>query len=208
MLLVNGNGVEVNEVGNFVAGVRFDRSVLFTDYYKEQRSFEEVSSYITDNMADSAIDTAYESKRRFSKIFEDTFGESKDDDLLWKEAFDEFHGRYGDVISVDSVPDEEFGNTLSMIDVIKSGKWLPHLSLSPGYYKLDKFTEHTDPFLIELGLSVCEAYRAVMVEILDKPEEAYGDNPVTGGTIEELSVRYHSDVLELSRQIERLKSFL
>ena len=148
LFFTNGNGIEFVD-GNPAAGVSFYRSVPYSEYYKDQISFDDLMEHYNDRMREYDIEKEFKSIREMSETME--MDSSEEDD--WAEALKNINEKFDDLVLIDSASDEDLFSADYFRTLILDKEYIPVLSLSTDFYKLEEFNENTEkkPFKNWIG---------------------------------------------------------
>ena len=201
LFFTNGNGIEFVD-GNPVVWVRFNRTVPYTEYYKDQVSFDDLMEYYNERMKECDIEKEFDFLR---ELYDDM--DVLDNDNYWEEAVKNVNEKFNDLILIDDVSDEDLFSSAYFRKLILDKEYIPFLSISPSFYKLDEFNENTETNLLKIGLAISEAYLSVFEEfIADKSLYADLENPICNDF--DFEKAFISDVKLLKRNIEFMKKVL
>jgi len=212
ILFTNGNGYQVDESGNLQQMVSFRRTVDFRLYYKQQLTFDEMVRQDED-YRDHEVDKLFESKKELNSFWEslDSPERVQTEEELWKEAYDEDLQRYDEVDKIDNYSAEDLYDVDKLVAMAKDTKWAAHLSISSGYYILDKLTDKTDEYLLLVGLAMCNAYIKILTEVVESGEIG-GQNPYSLRATPEdnlsLIASHRKVIPQLEKQVVRLTAFV
>ena len=204
MLFCIGNGVEIDNSGNFVQRVGFGRSVPYTEFYREQTTF----SFLTDQLDeyDNEIDEIERRIEEYNELFE----ENKTGQEIRTEACNEWYSRYAE--SLILTDEDDLTNVDTLVAMLELSGYDPYLHLQAGYYKLDLFDMTTNQDMLKVGLAMCKAYVQMMQARVDNPA-LITNSPISPRSINvtarlELVTSYLKDIKTLEEQIPRLEYYI
>lgn len=133
LFFTNGNGIDF-ENGNPVAFVSFNRSVPWTEYYKQTIDFEILKEHYIERYLEHDI--------------KNSLGVS---DKTWTEAVNEIDTFA--TLTVNQIVDPDF-----WLSTFNKKSFFPYLHLSHNYFKLQKLNTNSDKTLIKVAIALIQAY--------------------------------------------------
>ena len=156
LLFVNGNGYNFID-GNPYCDLSYNRAVSFTEYYKEQKSFESCREYYYDYYLDRKVAENVQRSKAYN------FENLSDDELYEKEYQSAWE-------LIDKLPDIDIltDNTLLDIDFHYNNMKTKYVyRLSKDYYKICKMSENTEQNLLKLTIVILGASIKYFSDICD-----------------------------------------
>jgi hypothetical protein len=219
MLFTNGNGVEIDG-SNFVEYVSFYRTVPFTEYYKDTRTFQEMKEYHSDRCSEKEYLENYERIKDTNEFYKSILDDDKSDDIeaesierlklniktddeMYDKAWDEYYNRYDGMDIIDELPDGALTDVDYLYQTISKYDYLPYLQLSAEYYKAYYFDENTEHYLKEVTVALSKALVKFMSEYL-LGEHSEMRSPFGNDERMNIGKTYKKDIETLTTLIEKL----
>ena len=147
LFFTNGNGVDFIN-GNPVQLVEFWRVIPWADYYKNTTTFEYIKEYFIEYTLPNQIEEQVAQ-------FQTSYSELYDDEVKKLNELQE--------ITTHQMTDYVFWLNCLM----DTDSYFPYLSLSDGYFKLQKINENTEKTLVKVAIAVTKAYVIFYQDIVD-----------------------------------------
>ena len=184
LLLGNGCGFEF-ENGNPVIKVNFNRNIPYSNYYKEEKSFEDMKKFYIEYKYQSRIKQENENlidileedikekreiffikKREISETVKFYFSE---DERINKMAKETVIKGLENIINIDELSNEQLLDENYYKETILNRSYRTTLFIDKGYYILDKVNEKTEFAFLKVSLSIAKGYLLALTEILKDP---------------------------------------
>lgn len=199
LFFTNGNGKEFLN-GNPVEIVSFWRTIPYIEYYRDQKSFEELKEHYFDRLAETKIEKEF--KYMMERFIYDGDPLEKEN-YFWDKACKEVNSQFDNLVLIDSISDNQLFNVSYWEKEIDISDYIPYLQISPTFYKLDEFNENTEENLLRIGLSLSKAYVNILTKYIDNPSLLNDKKPVFGSSDVDYIKIYKKDIEELKRQLKK-----
>lgn len=157
LFFVNGNGVEFSN-GNPVNIMRFYREIPWAEYYKEIIPFDTIKDrYIDRYLEQDVHKTAEMLNSDYNKVY--------------KQAQKELNNIHELTLS-DILSTKFWDNTFSY------NFYIPYLSLSDGYFKLQHLNHNSELTLVKVAKALVLSYIKFYTQILKNPEQITSFKPI------------------------------
>lgn len=207
LFFTNGNGIVFLD-GNPVIGVEFYRTIPYTEYYKDQRSFDDLKEEYFEYHANNDVQHEYKIISRVMKFKQDKKLTSDEEDKAWELAVEKNDRKFDGIELIDNVSDEQLFDSEYWYKAIDNLSYLPYLGLSKGFYKLEELNKNTEISLLKIGLALSKGYLKILEEYIGH-EEKYTEkeNPFGNNDID-FEKTYLEDIKVLKREKDRLMSII
>ena len=199
LFFTNGNGKEFLD-GNPVIEVEFERSISYIEYYKEQKSFEELKEFYFDRLAENEIYDRFNYIKK-AYIRDKSLSNKEQESLFWEEAVTEINSRFDDLVTIDSVSDNELFNINYWEKEINNSDYIPYLQISPTFYQLDCINENTEINLFKIAYALTVAYKNILEKYIKDPSLLNNKKKTFGNDGTDYINVYKRDLNELTRKI-------
>jgi hypothetical protein len=203
LFFVNGNGVDFID-GNPHRVVNFDRAIPWVDYYKEEKSWEELLSFWQDRIQEDECEDCFKRREETAKRLAVIKKEEYSADDVWDKCLDDVSHKV-EMIQFD-VKAKDFRSKEFWFSTFSLNSYWPHLMISDGFFKLQHLTENTEPFLLETAIALTEAY----IEFYKTGYNPNDFQPILGmewnaEDIENCLKTAEKDTAILEKELQRLK---
>ena len=150
LLFVNGNGVTFIN-GNPQCDLSYNRTVPFTEYYKDQKTFETCKEYYYNYYLERKVSENVKRGKEYNF-------QNLTDDELYENEYKKICDRLDDLLNIDLITDTNIMKiSFHYNNMYSDVKYRYLYRLSKDYYKICKMYENTEQNLLKLTIIMCKA---------------------------------------------------
>ena len=173
LFFINGNGVEFKD-GNPVVGVEFNRTVPWSEYYKDTISLGELKEHYSHYHLENDIEETFERSKEFTELMKE-IREPAPESALWIAARNK---ETQTLANIEEITLEQITSIEYWVSTFTEDSYFPYLHLSPGFYKLERLSKNTEPFLLKIASSLVTAYVLFFRKIRDNKDLITNYKPI------------------------------
>ena len=196
LLFVNGNGYDFID-GNPHCDLSYNRTIPFTEFYKDQKSFESCKEYYYKYCLDRKVAENVKQVKSYNL-------QNLTDDELYEKEYKTCTSRLDNLQDIDILTDDDLLDINFHYDNMKSKYSYPY-RLSENYYKVWSMNKNTEQNLLKLTIVLCKASIQYFTDICSGKVKLK-ENRFTN-VLEDNSIRL-GDIELMKNDITRLEGYL
>ena len=204
----NGNGVEFID-GNPVVEVAFNRTIPWSEYYKDTISLDELKERYSEYHLENDIEETFNRSKEFNELMKD-FREPATESALWVAARKKEEKA---LVDIEEVTIEQITSIDYWVGTFTEDSYFPHLSLSKNFYKLEKVNENTEKNLLSVAIALVTAYVTFFEKIKSNKDLIRTYKPILGidwteKDVEDCYKTAMRDMKRLTKELGRISNYM